>query len=193
MQHFSIPDADIAYSPAFFSLAGSDRLLQGLVEETPWRQDKIRLFGKEYDQPRLTAWYGDPGKSYAYSGLHLEPLPWTALLREIKERVEEEARVTFNSVLLNLYRHGQDSMGWHSDDEPELGRNPVIASVSFGGTRRFDLRHRFRKEVPKVSLELTHGSLLLMSGPTQHFWKHQVAKTARPVEPRLNLTFRVIH
>ncbi|CAN5918942.1 alpha-ketoglutarate-dependent dioxygenase AlkB [soil metagenome] len=187
-----LPDGELTFHPAFFPPADSDRLLQGLVQDTPWRQDKIRLFGKEIDQPRLTAWYGDPGKSYTYSGLRLEPLPWTPLLLEIKSRVEKEVNVTFNSVLLNLYRHGQDSMGWHSDDEPELGQNPPIASVSFGGSRRFSLRHKFRKEVERVSLELGHGSLLVMSGPTQHFWKHQVAKTAKVVEPRLNLTFRVI-
>jgi alkylated DNA repair dioxygenase AlkB len=187
-----IPDGELIFHPAFFPPAESDRLLQALVQTTPWRQDKIRLFGQEYDQPRLTAWYGDPGKTYTYSGLRLEPLPWTRLLLEIKHRVEREAQVAFNSVLLNYYRHGQDSMGWHSDDEPELGKNPVIASLSFGGSRRFSLRHKFRKEVARVSLELGHGSLLLMAGPTQHFWKHQVAKTAKVVEPRLNLTFRVI-
>jgi alkylated DNA repair dioxygenase AlkB len=192
MQHPLIPDGNLSFHSAFFPPAESDRLLQGLVRDTPWRQDKIRLFGKAYDQPRLTAWYGDPGKSYTYSGLRLEPLPWTPLLLEIRRQVEREAQVAFNSVLLNYYRHGQDSMGWHSDDEPELGENPVIASVSFGGTRRFDLKHKLRKEVEKVSLELGHGSLLLMTGPTQHFWKHQVAKTAKMVEPRLNLTFRVI-
>ena len=192
MQHLPIQDGTLAYAPAFFSSTESDRLLQGLVRDTPWRQDKIRLYGKEHDQPRLTAWYGDPGKSYTYSGLRLEPLLWTPLLLEIKGRVEEEAQVSFNSVLLNYYRSGQDSMGWHSDDEPELGQNPVIASVTFGGSRRFDLKHKFRPEVEKVSLELGHGSLLIMAGPTQHFWKHQIAKTARQVEPRLNLTFRVI-
>lgn len=187
-----LPDGKLAYYLAFFSPVEADRLLRQLVQDTPWRQDKIRLFGKEYDQPRLTAWYGDPGKSYAYSGLRLEPLPWAPPLLEIKSRVEAAAQAAFNSVLLNYYRHGQDSMGWHSDDEPELGANPLIASVSFGGSRGFSLRHKFRKEVDRVSLELGHGSLLLMGGPTQHFWKHQVAKTAKAVEPRLNLTFRVI-
>jgi alkylated DNA repair dioxygenase AlkB len=192
MQQIPLPEGELTYVSSFFSPSESNRLLQELVRDVAWRQDKIRLFGKEHLQPRLTAWYGDPGKSYTYSSLRLDPLPWTPPLLEIKGRVEEAAGVTFNSVLVNYYRHGQDSMGWHSDDEPELGQNPVIASVSFGGARRFSLRHKFRKEVERVSLELTHGSLLLMAGPTQHFWKHQVAKTARQVEPRLNLTYRFI-
>ncbi|PIQ22289.1 MAG: alpha-ketoglutarate-dependent dioxygenase AlkB [Cytophagales bacterium CG18_big_fil_WC_8_21_14_2_50_42_9] len=151
------------------------------------------MFGKQIWLPRLTAWYGDPGKTYQYSGIQNEPLPWIPALLEIKQAVETLAGVPFNSVLLNYYRHGQDSMGWHADDEPKLGTNPVIASVSFGQTRRFNFRHRTIKALPKKSVLLTHGSLLLMQGSTQHFWQHQLPKTKAISAPRLNLTFRIIH
>jgi len=157
----------------------------------PWRQERIRLFGKEVDQPRLTAAFADPGVRYRYSGLTLEPEPWYPELLHIKNRAEQDARQRFNYVLCNLYRGGYDSMGFHADNEPELGKNPVIASVSLGVTRRFVLKHR-RRSLPPVALELTDGSLLVMAGTTQHHWLHGVPRTRAPVGPRINLTFRWI-
>jgi alkylated DNA repair dioxygenase AlkB len=155
-------------------------------------QQQIKIFGKEVCVPRLTAWYGDKGMSYSYSGITVNPLPWTPALLEIRDRVGARSGTPFNSVLLNQYRTGADSVAWHADDEPELGLNPIIASVSFGGTRKFQLKHKTRKEM-RHSLDLTCGSLLLMRGKTQHHWLHQVPKTKRAVETRVNLTFRVIN
>ena len=189
---FALPDADITLYDTFFSLAESDGLFAALREQTAWEQRYVKIYGKRYAEPRLTAWYGEAGKQYSYSGITLQPLPWTPLLLELKARVDVAARTTFNSVLLNFYRDGRDSNGWHQDNEPELGQNPVIASVSFGATRRFQLRHKFNQHVPRLALDLTPGSLLLMAGPTQHFWQHQIPKTAKAVAPRINLTFRVI-
>jgi len=192
VQSFSLPDAEITLFPQFFPPAESDTLFSTLLGHTKWEQRNIKLYGRLYPEPRLTAWHGDEGRIYSYSGLTLHPLAWTETLLQIKSRLDAVAGVTFNSVLLNLYRNGRDSNGWHQDNEPELGLNPVIASVSFGGTRRFQMRHKLRKDLPKVEIDLTHGSLLLMSGTTQHFWQHQIPKTAKPVEQRINLTFRVI-
>jgi alkylated DNA repair dioxygenase AlkB len=186
-----LPDADLAFYPTLLERQESDRLLTELTQTIDWRQDWITIYGRSLPQPRLTAWYGDPGISYTYSGITLHPSTWTEALLELKARVEAVSGVGFNSVLLNLYRDGNDSMGWHSDDEPELGQNPVIGSLSLGGTRRFALRHRQEKSW-KYQLELTSGSFLLMQGTTQHYWQHQVPKTKRPVSPRINLTFRVI-
>ncbi|WP_366918614.1 alpha-ketoglutarate-dependent dioxygenase AlkB [Acaryochloris sp. IP29b_bin.148] len=186
-------DADVWFYPGSFTLAACSAIFAALQHEITWRQDSATIFGRRHLLPRLTAWYGDPGKSYRYSGIQMEPLPWTPTLRHIKAAIEPIAQVEFNSVLLNLYRHGQDSMGWHSDDEPELGSNPVIGSVSFGGCRRFLFRHKADRAIPKVELKLTNGSFLLMQGPTQHCWQHHIPKTKQPVEPRINLTFRVIH
>lgn len=185
-------DADVSMYRMFFTRSESDQFFLSLMNQTRWRQDQIRLYGKQIDLPRLTAWYGDPGKSYSYSGISMEPDPWTQTLLEIKNRVDREAQVRFNSVLLSLYRNGKDSLSWHQDDERELGEDPVIASVSFGATRSFQFRYKPNKNLPKVSVELTHGSLLIMKGPTQRFWMHQVPKTSKPVDPRINLTFRVI-
>lgn len=192
VQLLSLPDADVTYYPEFLPPAKSDQLYSELLNNTQWGQGRIKLYGKLYPEPRLTAWHGDDGMIYSYSGLTLHPLPWTETLLEIKARVEAAAGVEFNSVLLNLYRDGRDSNGWHQDNEPELGRNPVIASVSFGATRRFQMRHKLRKDLPRLDVDLDHGSLLLMSGETQHFWQHQISKTSKPVGQRINLTFRVI-
>lgn len=186
-----LPDAELVYYPRFFGHKIADSCFKQLMDQTRWRQDDIRVFGKVYPQPRLTALYGEAGKPYAYSGISMQPEPFTALLGSIKEQVERISGEHFSTVLLNLYRNGQDSNGWHSDDEKELGKNPVIASVSFGQTRKFKLRHK-KKSNLKEALDLKHGSLLIMSGPTQHYWKHQVPKTARNVGPRINLTFRLI-
>ena len=187
----SMPDAKVTFYRNFFDLQKSDTLFQVLLNEINWRQDKMKIYGKEIDLPRKTAWYGDQDKSYTFSGIRFDSEPWTPSLLEVKQRIEAIAEVQFNSVLLNLYRHGGDGISWHTDAEPELGDNPVIGSVSFGGTRRFMFRHRQDRDL-KAEVELTHGSFLLMAGETQHFWQHQIPKTARKVEPRINLTFRVI-
>jgi len=191
VQTWSLPNAEIAFDAAFLTAAAADELQAQLMTEIDWQQKSIKLFGKDIPQPRLVAWYGDSGASYTYSGLTWEPLDWTEALRSLKSAVEAAANARFNSVLLNLYRDGQDSMGWHSDDEPELGQNPIIASVSLGATRRFALQHKQYKAL-KQKIDLTHGSLLVMAGETQHHWRHQVAKTTRVQEPRINLTFRYV-
>ena len=188
LEKLAMPDAEVYYAPQFFSATESDLYLEKLKQEVNWQQEGIRLFGKQLPLPRLTAWYGDKG--YTYSGLYNAPQPWLPVLLELKERVEQASGHEYNSVLLNLYRSGQDSMGWHSDDEKELASG--IASLSFGGERRFGFRHRYQKEQSPVRLTLQHGSLLLMQGTTQQYWQHQVPKIARAVEPRINLTFRQV-
>ena len=188
----SQPCGELIIYHNFFSQSESDRFFADLLNNTSWRQNKIKIFGKEVNLPRLTAWYGEEGKSYTYSGITMNPDPWTQNLLSIKKRIEEKININFNSVLANLYRNGQDYVSWHSDDEKELGKNPTIASVSFGATRRFLLRHKSNKDLETVDLSLGHGSLLIMKGSTQHFWKHQVPKTAKVKTERINLTFRVI-
>jgi alkylated DNA repair dioxygenase AlkB len=191
LQTLELPEAEVCLCPAFFSAARADRLLQELRDTTAWQQETIKFYGKSIDVPRLTAWYGDEGTSYIYSGIKNVPLPWTPALLEVKRAVEPPCGVVFNSVLVNRYRTGKDSVSWHADDEPEFGEQPVIASVSFGGTRTFQLKHKKRKGL-KASVELTHGSLLIMRGGTQANWLHQIPKTAQPVVERLNLTFRLL-
>lgn len=192
-QHLQMSDAEVLFYPSLFNSTNCEQMFAVLEAGIAWRQDSATIFGRHHLLPRLTAWYGDPGKTYCYSGVHMEPLPWTPTLRQIKKAIEAIAQVEFNSVLLNLYRHGQDSMGWHSDDESELGLNPVIGSVSLGGCRRFLLRHKTEKSMPKVEVPLTNGSFLLMQGTTQHYWQHHVPKTKQSVAPRINLTFRIVH
>lgn len=187
-----MPDGEVIIYRHCFAQSESDRFFQDLFHNLNWRQERIKFFGKEVDVPRLTAWYGDEGKSYKYSGIKMDPNPWTPSLIAIKKKVETVTRLKFNSVLVNLYRQGKDSMAWHSDDEPELGINPAIASVSFGATRRFLLRHKLNKSLDTLEVALTHGSLLLMQGQTQHFWQHQIPKTSKVSIPRINLTFRII-
>jgi alkylated DNA repair dioxygenase AlkB len=192
LEPLDVPDAEIYYSPRVDLGAAPERTLKELIEQIPWRSEVINLWGKEHLQPRLTAWFGDAGARYTYSGLSLEPLPWTNLLSTLRGRVEALAETEFNSVLLNYYRDHRDSMGMHSDDEPELGRNPVIASLSFGAQRTFVLKHKFNKTLKPLHVELASGSLLVMKGATQHHWKHGINKLARPCGPRVNLTFRRI-
>jgi alkylated DNA repair dioxygenase AlkB len=182
-------DGDLRYWPHAFTAAEARSLFDALNGSIDWLQEEIVIFGQRRRVPRLVAWHGDPGTSYTYSGTAHEPQSWTPQISAIRDRVERLCGFGFNSVLLNRYRDGRDGMGWHADDEPELGRNPVIASVSFGATRRFRLRHR-RNAMEPVTLPLTSGSLLLMSGATQHHWVHAVPKTAVPVGERVNLTFR---
>jgi alkylated DNA repair dioxygenase AlkB len=164
----------------------ADRLLDDLAGSIAWRQEVATVMGRRVAIPRLTAWHGEAG--YVYSGIAMQPAAWTPPLLELKRCAEAHAGQGFNSVLLNLYRDGRDSVSWHADNEPGLGRNPVIASLSLGATRRFQLKHRRRDE--RVALDLSHGSCLIMAGATQHHWLHQLPKTAQPVGPRINLTFR---
>ena len=195
-QHLSwrlpLPDAEVYLLQDFLPATQAKALFEELETEVAWRQEKIKMFGRQIDQPRLTAWYADAGKHYTYSGLTWEPLPWLPDLTHLRKKIEALTGASFNSVLLNLYRHGQDSMGWHSDDEPELGPNPIIASISLGQERGFHLKHRSQPEL-KQKLVLPSGSLLLMAGATQHHWHHQVPKSARSLAPRINLTFRFIY
>lgn len=184
-------DGAARYWPAAFAPDEADALFTRLREDIAWRQEEIVIFGERKRVPRLVSWHGDPGAAYTYSGVLHEPEPWTRALGQIRARVEALSGHAFNAVLLNLYRGGADGMGWHSDDEPELGRNPVVASVSLGAPRRFRMRHRRHRE-RQLDLELAHGSLLVMEGATQHHWVHAVPKTARPVGERINLTFRRI-
>ena len=189
---FDLPDADIILFNEFFTKTESEKLYKNLIEKINWQQYTIKMYGKIFNQPRLTAFYGEENKPYAYSGLKLTPNPWIEDLLFIKSRITKTAQINFSSVLLNYYRNGQDSMGWHSDDEKELGQNPVIGSISFGETRLFQLRHLTRKDLKKVDIKLTNGSFLLMKGSTQHYWEHQIPKTSKNITPRINLTFRTI-
>lgn len=186
-----LPEASITYFPDFFNKIEADVIYSKLITEIPWQQDEITVFGKKYMQPRLTALFGNEGKPYSYSNIKMQPNPWNTLLQKIKSQVESVAGINFTTVLLNQYRDGKDSNGWHADNEKELGTNPVIASVSFGAARVFQLKHNSDKTL-KQTIILEHGSLLLMKGTTQHRWKHQIPKTAKPVGKRINLTFRVI-
>lgn len=170
--------------------ARADELFRLLTSEIPWQRQTIRMFGREVLQPRLIAWMGDPGRNYCYSGNVHEPIAWTAPVLELRDLSEKHAGVAYNSVLLNLYRDGSDGIAWHSDDEPELGPHPTIASVSLGAERRFDLRHKATGETIKAFLP--HGSVLIMTGDTQREWAHQIPKSRNVRSPRINLTFRWI-
>ena len=165
-------------------------LMQELYESVPWASQTITMFGKQYEEPRRTAWFGDDGASYTYSGISMTPHAWMPVLQLLRSICEEKSETSFNSVLLNLYRDGNDKMGWHADNEPELGFEPVIASLSLGATRRFRFRHRATKET--VECELPTGSLVVMSGLSQKCWVHEVPRQKRVTNPRVNLTFRKI-
>ncbi|WP_298187979.1 alpha-ketoglutarate-dependent dioxygenase AlkB [uncultured Pseudomonas sp.] len=186
-----LPNAELELHTQWLDVATAERWLSELIAQTPWQQPHVQIYGRQLPVPRLVAWYGDAQARYRYSGLTHQPLPWTPLLAQIRAQVVAAVGQPLNGVLLNYYRDGQDSMGWHSDDEAELGANPLIASLNLGGTRRFDLRRKGQSRI-EHSLPLAHGSLLVMRGPTQHYWQHQVAKTRSPCAPRLNLTFRLI-
>lgn len=193
MQKFDLDlkDAEVEYYPEFLSAKEANELFHFLRKLQDWRQDKIKLFGKEILQPRLTAFFGKKGLDYTYSGLKMKPHPFPAPLQNLKDRCEQLAESEFNVCLANLYRDGKDSMGWHADDEKELGPQPVIASVSLGAERFFHLRHK-KDLTLRHKIRLQHGSLLLMKGKTQEFYKHSLPKTAKAVEPRINLTYRKI-
>lgn len=188
---FDIPDGNVTLLPNFLSIQEADVLFQKWMREFPWQLDHITVFGKTYEQPRLTALFGDADKPYSYSNITMYPNAWPHELSEIKTKIENQCQHSFTTALANLYRNGRDSNGWHADDEPELGQNPLIASLSLGETRSFHLKHNTIRE-QKLKISLTHGSLLIMSGTLQHFWKHQIPKTAKTVDARINLTFRKI-
>ena len=186
-----LQDAEIDYHPQFFGMEEANALFDELYRNTPWIEEDIRVYGKVYKQPRLTAFFANNLKTYGYSNISMTPLPFTPLLNAIKTKVEATTQTQFSSCLLNLYRDGQDSNGWHADDEKELGLNPVIASVSLGAERAFHLKHKKIKTL-KHKLNLQNGSLLLMKNETQHQWLHQIPKTKKPVGKRINLTFRLL-
>jgi len=186
-------NGDVVLYPQFFDQKKADQFFSVLITEISWQHESIKIFNKNMLQPRLTAYYGD--KNYCYSGIIMQSQPWHHLLLIIKKAIEAIANVNFNAVLLNQYRDGNDSMGWHSDDEKELGKTSVIASLSLGETRRFMLRRKDDHQV-KIELNLAHGDLLIMGGETQRFWQHQIPKTGKKIapeiQPRINLTFRRI-
>jgi len=188
-----LPDADVLLFSDCFGAEESAHILNRLLSEIHWQQDYLTFYGREIALPRLTAWYGDRGRNYTYSHISMKPHTWTELLLTIKGRVEVVSGAEYNSVLLNLYRSGVDGVSWHQDNEPELGEDPTIASVSFGATRIFQMRHLTRKDIPRVDIPLFDGSLLLMRGSTQKFWQHRIPKTQKAVGTRVNLTFRHIH
>lgn len=191
LEDIPLAGASLTFDPHWLPSAQADELFAALCTGIDWEVHRIRLFGRLVDSPRLSSWIGDAGTGYVYSGTRFEPRPWPAELSLVRERLEAVTGARFNSVLANLYRDGRDAMGWHSDDERELGPQPVIASLSLGASRRFVLKHR-RQPAQKLVLELPHGSLLLMSGETQANYRHSLPRTARPVGPRINLTFRCI-
>jgi alkylated DNA repair dioxygenase AlkB len=188
LQPIPIEDGELALLPQLPLPISNAEVFARLLDETDWRHESVLVYGKRHLQPRLTAWHGEAG--YTYSGLHLAPLPMTPLLAQLRSAVEAATGHRYNSVLLNYYRDGADSMGMHSDDEPELGPHPAIASLSYGATRTFILRHKRSKRTLKF--DLADGNLLLMAGTLQQNWLHGINKTAKPTGPRLNLTFRYI-
>lgn len=186
-----LPDSHIRYFPNFLNPSKGQDYFESLRKNVAWQQDDIKVFGKTYAQPRLTALFGNNGKPYSYSNITMQPHEFNSELLEIKNKIETRTTAVFTTCLLNLYRDGNDSNGWHADNEKELGKNPVIASITLGQQRYFHLKHRTKKEL-KHKLLLEHGSLLLMEGETQHHWLHQIAKTKKPIGERINLTFRLI-
>lgn len=190
VQDFNLPDASIYYFPNFLRKEVADKYFEIFLKELKWEQRNIKIFGKTIPQPRLTALYAINDIPYTYSNLTLIPKKFTAEISELCEKLKIETGEQFTHCLANLYRDGKDSMGWHSDDEKELGKNPVIASVSLGGVRSFHMKHKNKDG--RFKLDLEHGSLLMMAGTTQHFYKHQLPKTQLPISQRINLTFRRI-
>ncbi|WP_250434041.1 alpha-ketoglutarate-dependent dioxygenase AlkB family protein [Hanstruepera flava] len=186
-----LPQACITYIPNFLNINEAHELFGYLRKDVDWQHDDITLFGKTYKQPRLTAFYSDTKRTYTYSNITMEPRLFTPKLLKLKRQLELTFGYQFNSVLLNLYRDGSDSNGWHADNEKELGKKPVIASISLGAERLFHFKHRTLKH-ERHKLKLEHGSLLIMSGEMQEYWLHQIPKTKKPIGERINLTFRHI-
>ncbi len=191
-ESIDLGDVQVHLHTSAFEPSDASAMLQNLAEDIPWRQDSLWIAGREIPVPRLQCWMGDAGSLYGYSGMRLEPEPWHRQVQAIRSRVQELSGIQFNSVLLNLYRNGEDSVSWHADDEPELGRDPVIASVSLGAVRRFQLKHRHDRLREKLQIDLPHGSILIMGKGMQNKWLHQVPKQKTINEPRINLTFRQI-
>jgi alkylated DNA repair dioxygenase AlkB len=187
---FNLPDADVRLLHGFFDPREADALFRSLRDSIAWRQDKIRIYGKEHLLPRLQQWFGDAGLDYTWSGIHMTPEPWSEILIPTRRRVEQVAGSSFNTVLVNRYRNGQDTVSWHADDERDLGPAPIIASVSLGVERDFTLRHNKRIDLDTVTIPLPHGSLLLMGGSTQSNWQHALPRRKSVKEERINLTFR---
>lgn len=191
LAHVPLAGADLLFAPRWLDAAEAHDLLAALLAQVPWHVHHIRLLGREVASPRLSCWIGDPGAAYRYSGALFEPHPWPPALHALRAQLDSACSTAFNSVLANRYRNGSDAMGWHSDDEPELGPQPVIASLSLGATRRFVLKSRV-KDGGRLALDLSHGSLVLMRGDTQRNYRHALPRMARPVGERINLTFRTI-
>lgn len=183
-----LPDADVRWLPEFLEPSRADTLFDALLCQIAWRDDVITLYGKTYAIPRRQQWFADGGRPYTYSRIEMQPAPWPPAMEEVRARIAAETGLTFNTCLANLYRDGNDSNGWHSDNEPELGPDPIIASVSLGATRDFRLRHNETRQTH--TLGLTHGSLLLMGAGSQTHWQHTLPKRKRVTQPRVNLTFR---
>jgi alkylated DNA repair dioxygenase AlkB len=192
MEALALPGAEVSFYPHFLDGETADRFFELLMHETAWEEQKVFVWGKWHVQPRLVAWYGDPDATYSYSGNAMKPAQWTAALIELRTLVEGVSRVRFNSALLNLYRHERDRMGWHSDNEAELGSQPTIASLSLGETRELLFKRREKGHRGSRKLALTHGSLMLMAGETQKNWLHAINSEAKPCGPRINLTFRSV-
>jgi alkylated DNA repair dioxygenase AlkB len=190
-QSRGLPTELLEYHSGFIDQKTSDQLLKKFIAETPWKQSTQRMWDKEYLTPRLTSWHGDIGTDYSVSGKISNPNGWTPELLALKEKVEVVAGIKFNSVLLNYYRDGNDSVAWHSDRESVLGKNPIIASVSFGQVRSFDIRNK-ADHSEHYSVKLEHGSFLLMKAGLQEHWEHRIAKSTKPMKARINLTFRVV-
>lgn len=188
---FVLSDARVYLVDPFLAPEEAGAFFDALLRGIRWRQDTIKLWGKVHDVPRLQQWFADEGMVYTWSGIRMEPEPWSASLERLRARLQEALGLRFNTALANLYRDGNDTVGWHADDEPELGDAPVIASISLGATRDFVLRHRTRTELVQ-SISLSHGSLLVMEGETQEHWKHCVPRRKRVHAPRINLTFRYV-
>jgi len=187
-----MPGATLRYASHFFSAELAHNYFKVLLKDTAWREEEVLVWGKRHKQPRLVAWYGDAGAQYTYSGSSLTPAPWTSTLLELRQKIEAASGARFNSVLLNQYRNNNDSMGWHSDNEPELGKTPTIASLSLGESRVFLFKHRQEKDLGIRRITLGDGSLLIMSGETQKNWLHAIDKERQPCGIRINLTFRLI-
>ena len=187
----NLPDAEFIYFPNFFTIEKADLFFETLLKDTPWQHDEISIFGKKIAQPRLTSLYGNEGKPYGYSNIVMHPHPFNSTLTFIKDEIENKVNEKFTTVLLNLYRNEKDSNGWHADNEKELGRDPIIASLSLGEERVFQIKHNSNKEA-KRTITLQHGSLLLMKNGAQVHYKHQIPKASKPKNSRINLTFRKI-
>ncbi len=191
VHQFDLPDSKLIYYERFLDAHRANSLFEKLFNEIKWQQDKITLFGKTHLQPRLTALFSVKEKTYTYSGITMHPQVFPDYLHSLLIELNKEFDTNFNTCLANLYRDGADSNGWHADNEKELGKNPIIASISLGELRKFKIKHNTLKN-EKLDFWLVPGSLLLMAGETQHYWKHQIPKTKKSVKPRINLTFREI-